>query len=101
MGGDGFGEGFEVVTAFEGGDDAAVAVVVGKADDELRDLGEVVFVEVNVTEGIGGVGIEAGGDENELRTEGRERRPDILVEGFTPGRAASAGHQRYIDDIAI
>jgi hypothetical protein len=99
VGRDGFGKGFEVVAAFEGGDDAAVAVVVGQADDELRDPGEVVFVEVNVTEGIGGVGIEAGGDEEDLWLEGRDGGGPVAFDGLAEGGSVGAGAERSVDEV--
>ena len=59
-------EGGEVVAAFECGDDAAVAVFFGEVDEEFGDPGEVGFLEAEVAEGIVIVGVEAGGDEQDL-----------------------------------
>ena len=58
----GLGEGWEVVAAFEDGDEFAGAVLVGEV---LKVLAEPVVVfgeEAEAAEGVGLVGVEASGD---------------------------------------
>ena len=99
MGCDGFGEGVEIVASFEGGDDAAVAVFVGEVDDQLGDPGEVVLCEVDVAEGIVGVGIEASGDEEDLRFELGDGGEPVALDGLAEGEAVGPGPEGSMDEV--
>jgi len=55
-------EGAEVVAAFEGADDSALAMLVGEVGEDLGHSQEADFGQGHLSEGIVGVGIEAGRD---------------------------------------
>src|SRR6478736_6486224 len=46
------------------------------------------------------MGIESGGDDDELRPEGVERREDSVLEGFAEFGAGVAGRKRRVEDVA-
>ncbi len=69
MGGDGIGQGVEVVAAFEEADEAAGAVVVGGVEDGAGHPMVGFGFEVERGEGVESVGVEAGTDEDEFRVE--------------------------------
>lgn len=52
------GQGFEIVSSFERGDDPSPGVFFGCFHDESRDPGKVLFIEEKTTKGIVAVGIE-------------------------------------------
>jgi hypothetical protein len=66
MGVDAFAKERDVVAAFEDTDDSATCVSVGDLDRELGELDEVLGFESEIADGIGGVGIEPGGDDDEI-----------------------------------
>lgn len=99
MGGGGGCEGIEIVAAFEGRDDATAAVILGHRNDEAGDPGEVIGVEMEVSQGVVGVGVEARRDENELGLEFFEGGNPIALDGFAKGRAAGAGREWSVDDM--
>ena len=58
----GLGEGWEVVAAFEDGDEFACAVLVGELLQVLAEPVVVLSEEAKAAEGIGLVGVEASRD---------------------------------------
>ena len=56
----GLGEGWEVVAAFEDGDEFAGAVLVGEVLQVLPEPVVVFGEEAEATEGVGLVGVKAG-----------------------------------------
>ena len=76
MRGDGLGQRIEVVAAFEDGDDAALGVAVGDREEFLGQPDEVLGLDLELGERIGGVGVEACRDDDQLRREAVERRQD-------------------------
>ncbi len=99
MGGGGGCEGFEIVAAFEGRDDASAAVILGHRNDEPGDPGEVIGVEMEVSQRVVGVGVEARGDEDELGLEFLEGGNPVALDGLAKGGSAGAGRERSVDDM--
>ena len=64
MGGHRPGQRLEVVATLQGGHDASPAVLPGGRHDQNSYPGDVRLLEVDFAEGVGGVGVESGGDED-------------------------------------
>lgn len=73
------GEGFEVIPAFEEGDEAALAVLAGDSADFFGEDGKVALREGEVGEGVVFMGIEACTDEDEVGAEMGEGGEELLV----------------------
>jgi hypothetical protein len=57
----------EVIAAFEKRNDAALRVFLGEAQNFLCHLGEVGIFEHETAQRIAAMGIEAGGNDDEIR----------------------------------
>ena len=95
--GGGVGKRFEVVAAFEGGDDAGGASRFRDGADFFRHPGEVGFGQVEVRQRVSSVGVEACADQNEIRIEGFERGEDRVVPCLAELVAAGAGVEGRVE----
>jgi L-ribulokinase len=93
MGGRGGGEGGEIVAAFEHRDQAALAMALGQGDELPGEPGEILGLETERGERVGAVGVEAGGEDEDLGGEGVERREEGGLPRRAEGRAVGAGAQ--------
>lgn len=96
-----FAQRVEIVAAFEGRHDAPVGVAVGEFDEALRDPGVIVGDELQLRQRVAGVGVEAGGDQQQLRTEQVELGQQPFVPGGAKLPRARAGRQRRVEDVAV
>src|SRR5208337_4052404 len=84
-------QGVEVVAAFQHRDDAAAAVPLSDFHQAPRHPGIVRLDEIEVTEGIEAVGIEARRDDDEIRREVGDARQDRDFHRLAEGFASVAG----------
>src|SRR3712207_8156056 len=85
---DGGAGGFEVVAAFEAGDEASAARLARPFHDRARHGNEVFVFEAELAERVAAVRVEAGREDDEV---GLELRADLFERGLddaaVPGRA--------------
>src|SRR6185437_7182908 len=90
----------KIVAALERRDEAPGAVARRAFGEALRRPGEIRLVELELRQRISAMRVEAGGDEEDIRAEGVERRQDDVAEGGAKLRGAGARPQRRVDDVA-
>jgi len=81
MGGDRNGKALEVIAAFQQRHDPAAAALVGDVHQPLRHPGIIGLDQVEIGERVAGMGVEAGGNDDQVRAELGELRQDRDVEG--------------------
>lgn len=74
-------------------------MLLGRSDDKFGYPGEVFLLELDVTEGIIGVCIESGGDEDELGSEPVQGREPVTFDGLAETGAAGACRKWRVDDV--
>src|ERR1700722_12187358 len=90
-----------MISAFEGADDSALAMLVGGGDQAAGDLREAVFGEVDLGEGVEVVGVEAGGEEEEIGVKIVEGGKDRFVHRGLVIVVGAAGGHGDVDDAAV
>ncbi len=80
MGHDRLGEAFQPVAALQHGDQPSTAVFFGDGLDDTRQVREIVGRQCHVAEGIMFVGVEPGGDEEEIRPKRVGGRDELVLE---------------------
>jgi len=93
MGSDRFGKSREVVTPFEDGHYATLGVAVGDGQEFPGQPYKVFRLDLEPGQRIGGVGVEARRDDDQLRREAVERRQDAIAPGGAELRPTGAGRQ--------
>ena len=99
MGGHGLGQRFKVVTALQGRDDAAFAVLPGGSHEKVGYPGKVFLLEVNVAKGVIGMGIKSSGDKDELGLEFFDGREPVALDRFSESGPSGACYEWSIDDV--
>src|SRR5580692_9503417 len=91
VGGDRIAQRAEIIAALEQRHDAALGAMIGDVHDLLRHPDEIVLGEIDASQRIAHVGVEAGGDDDQLRPEFAQPRQDPVLEGRAECLAAVAG----------
>ena len=100
MGSGRFGQPLKIVAAFEQADDAVVGGFPGGIQQTPGRPVEILGHQIDLRQRIAVMGVETGGDQDEIRAEIIERRQDARLEGLAEMFAAGIGRKRCIDDIA-
>lgn len=99
MSGHRLGQRIKVVTTLKRRDDAAFGVLPGGSYEKVGHPGKVLLLEVDVAEGVIGMGIKPGRDKDELGLEFFDGRQPVTLDGLSEFGSLSAGCQGGIDDI--
>src|SRR5262245_45852107 len=99
MGGGGARQRIQVIAALQRRYNAAEASAASDIAEPFGGPGIIVFNELKLGQGIVTVGIEAGGDEDQLRIEAIQCRQQRVREGAAEFCSAGTRRQREIDDM--
>ena len=86
-----FREGIEVVAAFEHGDQPALGMAVGDRQQLLGQPDEILGLDLELRQRIGGMGVEARRHDDEFGRKAVEHGQDALAPGGAEFGAAGAG----------
>lgn len=92
-----FRQSAEVIAAFENAHESTCAVPFRYAGHLIGHPSEDVGAEFERSERIESMGVESGGEEDELRAEAFDRRQDRIVEGALPFGVAAGRQHRQVD----
>src|ERR1700687_5272962 len=89
----------QVIAPLERGNNAALTAPLRLRTQGFRGPGKVAFVQAQLCQGIGAMGIEAGRDDDKLRLKSRQRRQDYKLESAAEVASPCARGKRHIDDV--
>ena len=89
----------QIITPFQGGHDAALGAVLGEVNDEFRHPAKVRILQHQAGQGVGAVGVEAGGNQDQIRPVGLDGGNPVPLQGLAELRAGGAGRQGGVDDV--
>ncbi len=89
----------QVIAAFQQGNHPAVAAIIGDVEELAGDPEVILGLHLELRQGIAGVGVEAGRDDDEFGIEDGERRDDGARIGLAERVRAGSGRQGDVADI--